>query len=234
MDKKPTLGVALLCFNNERALEKSLRELLSLDFSPFRYLEIHVFNPGYPLANKSEYSAICRRYGAKEHVIENLGQTINIKESVPHLLKFDYVLGWEPDSVVDDKLYLTTCVDLCSRFTDVEYVVPKHVDWVYDRQGQIVDEGKHSEGRIITFQGGWPQTFYTQKAWAKLENIKPSCVGHYGGTEYDIWAALQPFSGIMLKNICDKVDQSLYDKSYKTWKETTIGKPNQKPYKDYL
>jgi len=234
MDQKPSLGISLLCFNNERALENSLKNLKALDFGAFQKPELYIFDPGYPLASPGSFKRIAMSYGAKLVSIKNEGQTVNIQKGVPYLEKYDYVLGWERDACLNDRNFLTVSLDILMNEPEIGYTVPKHQDWVYEKQGSVRYLTAPKEGRIITFQGGFPLTFYRQDAYKKLKTMTPSCKGPYGGTEFDIWAAIQPLQGIMLRNFFDRVDQSAYDPEYMRWKAETIGRDDQKFFEEIL
>lgn len=234
MVQKPTLGISLLCFNNERVLEQSLRNLKKLDFGAFSEVKIIIFDPGYPLRSQNAFIRLAHEAGAKLIAIKNHGQTTNIKKTIPYLELYDYVLGWEPDADLNDRAFLTVSLEILSTEPEIGYTVPKHQEWVYDRQGEVRHLTALKEGRIITFQGGFPLTFYRQDAFKKLKTMKASCKGPYGGTEFDIWAAIQPLQGLMLRNFWDKVDQSAYDESYMRWKAETIGRPDQKYFEEVL
>jgi hypothetical protein len=232
--QKPTLGVVLLCFNNEKVLEASLRELERLDMSAFGLVELHVFDPGYPLKNYTNWKAVVRKHCGYYYEMTNKGQTKNILATVPFMAKYDYVLAWEPDAKLNNRNYLNICMEHIALDKEVGYVMPMHQEWVYQRQGETRMVTSALEAKEVTFQGGWPQVFYTKAAWAKLFALTQSCKGPYGGTEYDIWKALQPVKGLMLRNVVDTVDQSLYDDSYKAWKAETIGRDDQKFFEEHL
>lgn len=234
MLQKQTLGVSLLCFNNERVLKNSLQNLQKLDFSAFSNVQIFVFDCGYPKRDILDFARISAEFNAKLVSMKNHGQTANIRKTVPYLKDFDYVLGWEPDADLTDKNFLTVSLEIFSDLENVGYTVPKHQDWVYDRQGDTRFLTSHKECKIIRFQGGFPLLFYKGEAFKKLENLQQSCKGPYGGAEYDIWKAIQPLQGVMLRNISDKVDQSQYDPEYMHWKATTIGRTDQKFFEESL
>lgn len=228
--QKPSLGISLLCFNNERVLERSLSNLKCLFFGDFEKPEIFVFDPGYPEKNTGEFRDICKRHGAWYVEMPNRGQTINIRASVPYLSKFDYVLGWEPDGDISDSRYLSIAKGWLDEDPSLGYIIPRATEWVYEAQGPARKVSSDAEAREIKFVGGWPQLFYRGAAWRDLKNLEPSCKGPYGGTEYDIWRALEAWKGLMLRNVVDRVDQSLFDESFQKWKHETIGKADQVPY----
>jgi hypothetical protein len=162
----------------------------------------------------------------------NQGQTLNIKAMVPYLSTYDYVLNWEPDADINDSRYLSICLELMQEHPKLGYISPSHQEWVYQRQGNTLHASADKECKKITFQGGFPQLFYRAECWRMLENIVPSCKGPYGGTEYDVWKAVQPWKGLMLRNVFDRVDQSLFDEEYKNWKSATIGRDDQKFFEE--
>lgn len=219
-----TISTIILHYNNNKVLEQSLKNLKSLDFSQLQNLGTVVLFCGYPGASKQEAIEICQKFGATLTEIKNLGQTQNIKNSVPLAIKADFILGWEPDSKIENKNYLNIAVEAISE-TGCDFVVPKHQEWVYERQGK-----ENKFGRVITFAGGWPSLLYTYEAWLDLLYLVPSCKGPYGGTEMDIYRALLPRQGIMLRDVVDETDQSLFDQSYQAWKHQTIGKDDQTFY----
>jgi hypothetical protein len=230
MQEKPSLGVSVLCFNQERVLERSLSNLKSLYFGDFEKTEIFVFDPGYPGKSTALFRDICRKYGAWYVEMPNRGQTLNILASVPYLEKFDYVLGWEPDGDISDTRYLSIAKGWLDEDPELGYICPRATDWVYEAQGPARKVSSDSEAREIKFVGGWPQLFYRGECWRQLKNLQASCKGPYGGTEYDIWKAVHPWKGLMLRNVVDRVDQSLFDESFQKWKHETIGKGDQEFY----
>jgi hypothetical protein len=234
MQNKATLGVSLLCYNNERVLLNSLLNLQKLDFSPFSSVKIIVFDPGYPLKNKEQFNSVCEQHQCQVFDMTNFGQTQNIKATVPYFKDCDYVLGWEPDADIREPNYLKICVELLKKYEDVGYITPMAEEWVYARQGETRHKTDILECKEITFAGGWPQLFYRGSSFQKLKYIQASCAGPYGGTEMDIFKAMLPEKGLMLRNVRDLVDQSQFDKSYQDWKHATIGRADQKDFKDTL
>lgn len=238
--RAPRIYVILNGYNNPTVIRNAVKRFYDQTDIDGLDISFHLIDSLYPLPNFEENRLalfnICEEHlWAYIRLDKNEGQNGNFNK-ITEIWKKDWnparediIAFWEPDSNVNNRAWLRSCVTLFDKaYHHCGFITPGRLpEWILTNNGEerLVADIKV---RQLTWPGGWPMGIYR---WGFIEDMKQLPVSHrfYGGTEGNILHCLNVTNhiGLMMTEILDPGTIEAFDPEYIGWKAETIRLPSE-------
>lgn len=245
--------VVSLCFNNPTALEKMVENFYaSTDTQGLTGIQWIFVDCCYPLPSREAVTAkideLAKRDSYQEPPIvltleKNFGQDGNynkVFEYLKNTLKAkptDSLVFWDPDNLPQDKNWLSAALSLRTLNRKAGYVTLHRHHPQFDMRGQQgpLQSEVGIRYRRLKPTGGWPMALWSMEFVLSMMPIHQSH-SYYGGTEMNIYSALQRtgFLGLMLEDYEDLMTSVDFDKEYIIWKAIVINSTQHMDFEEWL
>lgn len=238
------IKVVILGFNNPTVIDETFKRFYELtDLEGLDY-ELIFVDCCYPLPdrqeNKNQFKAQCFTYKATYlPMIRNFGQDGNYNRVFhqPWIDGHTLLLFFDPDNKPQNKSYLKQAIKLQEE-TDAGYITLHRFHPAFDMrscQGPLQISPSGINYRSLRNTGGWPMALWSGEFIKKMRPLHQSH-SFYGGTENNIWEALQRTNspGVMLENEEDLMISTGHDKEYIIWKAIVINSTHHEDFEEWL
>lgn len=242
--ERGNLKIVILGFNNPTVIEETFQRFFELtDLEGLDY-ELIFVDCCYPLPdrqqNKNIYKAQCFKYKATYlPLIRNFGQDGNYNKIFfsPWINDDTLLLFFDPDNKPQNKSYLKTLIKLQVE-TNAGYITLHRHHPHFDMrraQGNLQVSERGIKYRPLRNTGGWPMALWSGEFIKKMRPLHQSH-SFYGGTENNIWDALQRTNcpGLMLEDEEDLMISTNNDKEYIIWKAIVINSTEHLDFEEWL